>query len=140
MLFRSARLNQANDQAYYHLWTSLMKVKDGDLTELPVLFAYLMTAERYFRSGYTKGKVCRALKKIDFSEEQRVILAEAILINLECAGRELNEVVKLVPKVDSPDFRAAVRRLYEEGNGMVSKRAERLIKDYFDKRGASLRR
>ena len=110
-------VEHATDLVCLRVHMAIGLVKAGELCALPTLLAYLMVTERYFRSGYTKGEICRILKRIDLNEEQKAVLTEAVLVSLKCAGREINEIIRLVPRIDCPAFRVSLDEIGAKGFG-----------------------
>jgi len=69
------------------------------------VFDFMSIDPMYFRSGYQKEKILRALKKIEFAEEERVILRQTILRRIRTnAHREFRHLCRLIPKVQTEDF------------------------------------
>jgi hypothetical protein len=106
---------------------ALANAKRGDLTQLPLLVAYLEMPGRYFRSGYQRTDVWRLLKRISLDDEQSAILRRIILDQIGTAGPEFQEAAKVAPGVSSPDFCRDVERLCDSDRDYVSSRAEQLL-------------
>ena len=110
---------------------ALDELKSGEYRGLPRIFAYLAIKDKYFRSGYKKEKICRALKKANFNEEQKLLLEEIIIKNLGFAGREFKSISSLIPKVTGIVLKKEITKLSESPIDFIRNRAERIQKQYF---------
>jgi hypothetical protein len=107
------------------------KLEDGDLSELETIFAYIAIEIKYFRSGYRKEKLCRELKKIEFTQEQKEILAEIIAKQIFIAGREFQAYFKLIAIIKN-EFRPFLNVfLKTEHNKIIQERLNRIQQTYF---------
>ena len=106
-------------------------LSEGGTEDMAAAFAYLKIKSRHFRSGYTKENLCRKLKKIKLTPEQKDILTEIILEQIEAAGREFKEYGHLIPLIKSPELEKQLRYYPDGDSPKVKSRIEWITKAYF---------
>lgn len=112
------------------VYLALKELKEGDKSQIATLLAYLSIKERYFRSGYIKEKICKALKKVEFNNEEQQLLTKIIVDNITNAGREFSELIKLVPKVKKQEILSMIDELKNTDQDYIQKRIDR-IREFF---------
>ncbi len=108
------------------VYLALEELKGGDKSQIVTLLAYLSIRERYFRSGYIKEKICKALKKVDFNNEEQQLLTKIIVDNITTAGREFGELIKLVPKVKKQEILTMINELKNTDQDYIQKRINKI--------------
>lgn len=88
--------------------------------------AYLSIKQRHFRSGYFKESILRKFKKIKLSTEQKEMLGEIILDQIDHAGREFADFVKLIPHIKNADFINKVNSYNNEDNSYIKTRLKKI--------------
>ena len=114
------------------VYAAMEKIKTGDLSSLPFLFAYLETNIKYYRSGYIKGEICRVIKKLNLNFEEKENLSRIILLNIGFAGREISEIAKLIPKINNDDFKTALFAFAEQSEDWIKKRIMWIARVYMN--------
>jgi hypothetical protein len=91
--------------------TAFIQAKLGDATQYPTLFAYLVLPGRYFRSGYQRAAIWRFVKRLPLDREQSRILGEIVLRQIETAGPEFAEIVRVARKINFAGLQENVKCL-----------------------------
>jgi hypothetical protein len=113
-------------EAEGRVFDSLQRFRKGETKELPALLAFLGYEGRFHRSGYLKGRVARAMKKLDWDEEFKSVLQPIVLASFWTSGREFPEFARLALRLSTPEFRKDIKRLNEDSRPWVRKRAARV--------------
>ncbi|MBD3679743.1 MAG: hypothetical protein HUJ27_15260 [Rhodobacteraceae bacterium] len=88
-------------------------------------FCYLEVDPYFFRSGYLLERIVRKLKKLEFTDAQKAIVQALILKRINTrALRNFREICRLMPKIETEEFRDRVRARLESDDPSVRHRAE----------------
>jgi hypothetical protein len=108
--------------------TAFAQTRLGDLSQLPILFAYIAMPGRYYRSGYQRADIWRLLKRLTLDEEKSGILYRIILHQVESAGPEFREMSRFAAHIDSSELRENIRSVgLRSEKEYVRKRVNRLL-------------
>ncbi|ODT85881.1 MAG: hypothetical protein ABS78_18895 [Phenylobacterium sp. SCN 70-31] len=107
---------------------TLNGLRRGDREGVDVLIEFLEADPMFFRSGYTKTKVLRALKGVPLTTSQVARLHAVILgVVSNRWSREFGDYVRLALKLDHPNLRAGLRALLSGHGAETRLRARRML-------------
>jgi len=109
---------------YNKIFLIIKKLKNDDLSEIDVAMAFLKIDIRFFRSGYLKEDLCKALKHIKFSEDYKKIIQDIIINQFSIKGREFGEFGRLAIKVQDKEFEERISQLTMNTNLHIQLRAK----------------
>ena len=97
-------------------------------------FLYLDEDTRYFRSGYIVERLMRKVKKIDLTEDEKATIRQMVLRRVEHGRqRDFRQVCRLIPRVQTDDFRREVEAHLNSHNEAIRRWAGFAL-TYFDNR------
>jgi hypothetical protein len=118
----------------------LQQVRAGEQPWRESALRFLEVDPWFFRSGYIKGKLARALKKVALTADELVRINEVLLAAVIGHGRpEFKEYCRLAVKVASPALRAGLEKAQGNVGDGVGQRA-RLMLQYLDRHGSAAKR
>jgi hypothetical protein len=122
------RFQQATQAIDKIVSVAFTQAKVGDHTQVPILFAYIALPDRYFRSGYQRASIWRFVKRLPLNEEHSRILRGIVLRQVEAAGPEFVEIMRVVQKIKSAELLESVRNiLLRPQKAYILARAKRLL-------------
>jgi hypothetical protein len=82
----------------------------------------------FFRSGYVKGKIVRALKRVALTQEElRRVTAILLSVVASRDRREFVEYCRWAPRVPSPELRAGLTKAQESADRRTRSRATQML-------------
>lgn len=100
----------------------LLKERDPGSIEMAVRF--LEADPWFFRSGYIKADLLRWLRRAPLSDAQLGRLRGVVLERIEGPGRrEFRRYARFAPRLDTPEFRAAIRARVHSADTRTSRHA-----------------
>lgn len=80
---------------------------DPDLRRF--VFAYIDTDPQFFRSGYILERLLRRIKRLTLTEAEKAALRALILRRIHHrAWRNFRDICRLIPRIQTQEFRASV--------------------------------
>jgi hypothetical protein len=117
---------------FHRLRTEVDKYTDGVTAEAMLrdkrirqfVFDFLSVDPIYFRSGYEKERLLRALKSLELSEREKAVIRETILRRVrDGALREFRRFCQLVPRIQNDDFVSELRKRARSTDPQIRRRA-----------------
>ena len=106
---------------------AIPKAQAGERPGILLLLAFLSFPGRFFRSGYTKATIARALKKVSLEDEAKTLLREILIASFTWAGPEFKVLRGWIPRLLTPEFRAQIQALSASEDPKTRRRAERVM-------------
>jgi hypothetical protein len=114
----------------------LVKIRAGEQPWLEAAFRFLEADPWFFRSGYIKGKLARAFKKVPFNARELNRVRYVLLARVLGHDRsEFKEYCRLAAKVANSGLRSELERALKKGDDRVRWRARTML-EYIDRHGA----
>ncbi len=104
----AAKFKSALDQAYpTGFFEAIEKLKKGNKDEIELILGFLEADPYFFRSGYTKEKILRGLKKIKLEPYREQIVGLIVKkFESEKRTRELTQYANLARYLNDPRLQA----------------------------------
>lgn len=100
----------------------------GDLTAIEMAVQFLEADPRYFRSGYHKEDILKALRKHALSDDQRARMRKLIVDHVRRQpSREMRAYARFAPAVTTAQFEAEIIDIAENANRHAARRAQWVI-------------
>lgn len=107
-----------------HFAEELKDLTAGNRRAVPHMIDFLEADPYFFRSGYLKADVIRAIRQVPLSTEQSVRLAKVVLAVLDKGDRrEFRHYCRLARTVRSPTLEAEIQSRFETGQRDLVRRA-----------------
>ncbi|MEM9342367.1 MAG: hypothetical protein AAGA87_04935 [Pseudomonadota bacterium] len=88
------------------------------------VFDYLSVDPVYFRSGYQKERLLKAVKRLELTDEEAVVLRQTILRRVRTGAlREFRHLCRLMPQVQTDEFVAELRAAAGGADDEIRRRA-----------------
>jgi len=110
--------------------SSIRKAQDGDSKSSVFLLAYMGYPGRFFRSGYTKARIARALKRVSLDEGLKSLLRDILLGSFSWAGGEFKVFREWIPRLRTPEFMDRIKTLSQAEDAKTRRRAEQVIQRF----------
>jgi hypothetical protein len=96
---RLEEMRQAEYQIENKILPIIIELKRGEIANIEFALAYLAVADRYFRSGYNKEAIIKALKHIELSADKKAVIKNIWqTTEPSLGGHEKKEFIKLMEK------------------------------------------
>ena len=107
---------------------ALNGLRRADCGGIDVLIEFLEADPMFFRSGYVKTQILRALKRVPLTLPQ-VSRLHAVILGVVGTrwNREFGDYVRLALKLDDPNLRAGLRELVSAPGADTRRRAKRML-------------
>lgn len=106
----------------------LERLRAGEADAVEWGIAFLEADPYAFRTGYTKAKIARYLRKATLSPEQSARLRAVVLTAIGRGSRfEFVEYARLARRLDSPEFRKDAEQLLKDAPHSVARRARTVL-------------
>jgi hypothetical protein len=100
-------------------------LREGDATAIEMAIQFLEANPWYFRSGYHKADILKALRKHPLSDDQRDRMRKVILERVRDRPlREMRAYARFAPRVSTPQFEAEMRQIAENANPHAARHAQ----------------
>lgn len=119
------RFEKALHKAYpEHFWTHLDDLRAGNTRYVETALSFLEADPIFFRSGYIKVDVLRALKRLPMTQNDQTRLRTIVLDRIKSrGGREFRHYCHLARSIDGAGFRTSVETLAASSNPAIARRA-----------------
>lgn len=118
-------------------WSHLADLRAGNTTHIETAICFLEADPVFFRSGYAKADVLRAIKRLPLTPSQMDRLRTVVLKVTATRGcREFRHYCNLARRVDGTGFREALAELLASGDPAVARRARWALSAIDQKRDA----
>jgi hypothetical protein len=106
-------------------WSDLEGLRSGDTRHIDMAIEFLEADPVFFRSGYTKAEVLRAIKRLPLTPKQKVRLRRIVLHRIPSrGGREFRQYCHLARRIDGAGFRESVAQFLASKDAAVARRAQ----------------
>jgi hypothetical protein len=97
----------------------------GDVTALEMAIQFLEANPWFFRSGYYKADILKALRRYPLSDEQCARMRKVILERVrDRPVREMRAYARFAPKVSTPQFEAEITNIAADSNRHAARHAQ----------------
>lgn len=105
-------------------WSDLQELRNGNAGPIETAITFLEADTMCFRSGYVKGYVLRAIKRLPLNSSQ-VNRLRAVVLHVASRrdGQEFRQYCHLARRLDGEEFRRALGDLQSIGNADIARRA-----------------
>ena len=120
------RFNAALAVAYpENFWSDLDDLRAGNLRHIETALSFLEADPLFFRSGYTKTEVLRAIKRLPLTPGHEIRLRRVILHLITTrGGREFRQYCHLARRLDGAGFRESSAALLVSEDPAIARRAQ----------------
>jgi hypothetical protein len=108
-----------------NFWSDLDDLRAGNAQHIETALAFLEADPIFFRSGYTKTAVLRAIKRLPLTSSDRDRL-RAVVVHLITTrdGSEFRQYCRLARRLDGAGFRETLAQLAASDTPAVARRAQ----------------
>jgi hypothetical protein len=100
-------------------------LKAGDITAIEMAIQFLEANPWFFRSGYYKADILKALRRYPLNDEQCTRMRKVILERVrDRPVREMRAYARFAPKVNTPQFEAEITNIAGNSNRHAARHAQ----------------